>query len=139
MSRPVPSRLVASGVVELAAGPLSGWVYTSARTQPELAGQLGIRSTTRVRQWHLYLVLLGSATVAAGLAVPSAPSIASASFGIGAWTNAMAFLPLAFKPDIDKHPAFIACTAGSFVATTIGFTGMAAACIQRRRRRPRTA
>jgi hypothetical protein len=134
VSRPAPSRLVASGLAELAAGALSGWVYTVARTQPELAGKLGIKSATRVRQWHLDLAMLGTATIASGLAVPDPPRLASTALGIGAWTNAMAFLPLAFKPDIDKHPIYVAFTVGSFVATTVGFCGMAHA--GRRRRRP---
>jgi hypothetical protein len=49
MSRTAPSRLVVSGLTELAAGALSGWVYTIARTQPELSGRLGIKSAARAR------------------------------------------------------------------------------------------
>lgn len=55
-------------MVELAAGAASGWIYTLARTQPELAARLGIRSGARIRQWHLDLAMLGTATVADGLA-----------------------------------------------------------------------
>jgi len=130
----VPSRLVTSGLTELAAGALSGWVYTVARTQPQLAGRLGIKSAARVRQWHLDLAMLGTATVACGLALPDAPPIPAAALGVGAWTNAMAFLPLAFKPDLDEHPAYVACAVSSFVLTTVGFTGMAAGAARRRRR-----
>jgi len=61
------SRLVSSGVTELAAGALSGWVYTLARTQPELAQRLGIKNTARIRQWHLDLIMMGTATIACGL------------------------------------------------------------------------
>lgn len=118
-------------MVELAAGALSGWVYTVARTQPELAGRLGIKSAARVRQWHLDLAMLGTATVASGLAVPDPPRIPAAALGIGAWTNAMAFLPLAFRPDLDQHPAFRAYAGASFVLTTVGFVGMAADAVRR--------
>ena len=128
-----PSRLVASGLTELAAGALSGWVYTLARTQPEQARRLGIKSAPRIRQWHLDLAMLGTATIACGMAVPDPPRLAATALGIGAWTNAMAFLPLAFDPSLDEHPAFKACAVGSFMATTIGFTGMAATARQRRR------
>lgn len=128
-----PSRLVTSGLTELATGALSGWVYTIARTQPELAGALGIKSAARVRQWHLDLAMLGTATIACGLAMPDPPRIPAAALGVGAWTNAMAFLPLAFKPDLDKHPAYMACAVGSFALTTVGFTGMAAGAMRRRR------
>jgi hypothetical protein len=60
MSRAAPSRLVSSGLAEIAGGALSGWVYTLARTQPELARRLGIRSAERVRQWHLDLAMLAA-------------------------------------------------------------------------------
>lgn len=133
----VPSLLLASGVTELAAGALSGWVYTLARTQPELARELGIANTARVRQWHLDLAMLGTATVALAVAVPDAPRPVAAALGVGAWTNAMAFLPLAFKPDVDEHPAFRAAVLTSFVATSIGFSGMARTVWRRRRGRRR--
>jgi len=131
--RAFPSRLVSSGLVELAAGAWSGWVYTLARTQPELAGRLGIKSTARVRQWHLDLAMLGTATVACGVAVEDPPRLAATALGIGAWTNAMAFLPLAFDPDLDEHPAYRAAAVASFVATTVGFSGMAGTALARHR------
>jgi hypothetical protein len=119
-------------MVELAAGALSGWVYTLVRTQPDLASRLGIRNGARIRQWHLDLAMLGSATVATGLAVPDPPRIPATALGIGAWTNAMAFLPLAFRPDLDQHPAFQAYAATSFAFTTVGFVGLAAEALRRR-------
>jgi hypothetical protein len=130
-----PSLLLASGVTELAAGALSGWVYTFARKQPERAREAGIVNTARVRQWHLDLAMLGTATVAMAVAVPGAPRPVAAALGTGAWVNAMAFLPLAFKPDLEDHPAFLAAVVTSFVATSVGFTGMAATVFKRRRRR----
>ena len=77
-------------------------------TQPERAREVGIVSTARIRQWHLDLAMLGTATVALAVAVPDAPRPVAAALGVGAWANAMFFLPLAFKPDLDKHPAFLA-------------------------------
>jgi hypothetical protein len=127
------SPVVASGLVELAAGALSGWVYTLARTQPQTAARLGIKSAARVRQWHLDLAMLGTATIACGLAVEEPPRLAATALRIGSWTNAMAFLPLAFKPELEHHPAFGACAVASFVATSVGFSGMARAGVQRRR------
>ncbi len=131
-----PSLLLTSGLAELAAGALSGWVYTFARTQPEKARELGIENGARIRQWHLDLAMLGTATVAVAKAVPEAPRPVAAALGVGAWTNAMAFLPLAFKPDLDEGLAFKAGALASFTATSVGFTGMAATAIARRRRRP---
>jgi len=128
-----PSSLVASGLAELAAGALSGWVYTLCRTQPETARKLGIRSTARIRQWHLDLAMLGTATVAAGMAVPDAPRSVRTALGIGAWTNAMLFLPLAFWPEADEHPVYVTAAGASFVTTTVGFCGAALAARRARR------
>lgn len=119
-------------MVELAAGATSGWVYTLVRTRPDLAARLGIKSGARIRQWHLDLAMLGTATVAGGLAIPDPPRIPATALGIGAWTNAMAFLPLAFRPDLDQHPAYRAYAGASFVFTTVGFVGMAADAVRRR-------
>ena len=130
-----PSLLLAAGATELAAGALTGWVYTFAKTQPERAREVGIVSTARIRQWHLDLAMLGTATVALAVAVPDAPRPVTAALGAGAWANAMFFLPLAFKPDLDKHPAFLAGVVTSFVATSVGFSGMAGTVWARRRRR----
>lgn len=128
-----PSALITSGLVELGAGALSGWVYTLVRTQPQTAERLGIRNGARIRQWHLDMAMLGTATIACGLAVPDAPRPVRTALGIGAWTNAMAFLPLAFDPDLDRHPAFIAAATASFAATSVGFAGMALSALRRRR------
>jgi hypothetical protein len=130
-----PSLLLASGLTELAAGALTGWVYTFARTRPEQARAVGIENTARIRQWHLDLAMLGTATVACATAVPDAPRPVAAALGAGAWTNAMLFLPMAFKPEIDQTPPFRAAAAASFIATSVGFTGMAATAWARRRSR----
>ena len=128
-SRP-PSGLVASGVVELAAGALSGWVY-AAVMYDDGARKLGIRSTARIRQWHLDLVALGTSTIALGLAVPDAPTGVRHTLAVGAWSNAMMFLPLAYRPELIQHPAYRALGLASFVTTSVGFSGMAAVALAR--------
>ena len=134
MSARRPSLLLVSGLTELAAGALTDWVYTFARTQPEQARAVEIANTARIRQWHLDLAMLGTATVACATAVPDAPKPVAAALGVGAWTNAMLFLPLAFKPDADQTAGFRTAAVASFAATSIGFTGMAATAWGRRRR-----
>lgn len=139
MTSRTPSPVVVSGLTELAAGALSGWVYTLARMDPERARSLGIQNPARIRQWHLDLAMLGTATIACGLAVDDPPRLPAAALRIGSWTNAMAFLPLAFRPDLDKHPAYIGAAVTSFVATSVGFTGMAWTAARRRRASRRAA
>ena len=128
-----PSGLVTSGVVELAAAALSGWVYTLAMTDKEKAERLGIVSAERVRQWHLDQVMLGTCTVALGLAVPDAPKIVQRSLATGAWSNAMLFLPLAFEPKLFQDKKYQAAAGVSFVSTTVGFVGIAVTAVRRRR------
>jgi hypothetical protein len=130
-----PSALVVSGLIEVAAGALAGWPYTFVRQDPEAARRLlGIRSAARVRQWHLDLAMLGGLTVGVGAAVPAAPKWASLPLGVGAWTNAMLFLPLAFAPEADKHPVYRTLAGASFIATSTGLVGMAVEGARRRRR-----
>lgn len=124
-------------MVELAAGALTGWVYTFARQQPERAKALGIVSTPRIRRWHLDLTMLGTGTLAAATAVPDAPRPVAAALGVGAWTNAMLFLPLAFKPDLDEGLPYRAAAVASFTATSVGFAGMAGTLVRRRMGRSR--
>ncbi len=128
-----PTSLVTAGVVELAAAALTGWLYALATYDAPRAKQLGIKNTARIRQGHLDLAMLGTATVALGLAVPAAPTWVQRSLGAGAWANAVLFFPLAFKPELLRQPAYRAAGLTSFVATTAGFSGMALTALQRRR------
>lgn len=132
---PAPSALVVSGLTELAAGALSGWVFAAVRKRPQTMRALGVRAPQRIRQWHLDLTMLGGFTVICGMAVPAAPRLTTTALAVGAWTNAFAFLPLAFKPDLENRPAYLVPLAGSFVATSIGFCGVARTAHRRYRAR----
>lgn len=120
-----PSGLVVSGVTELAAGAMSGWVYAALKRDPNRLRALGVRAPHRIRQWHLDLAMLGGFSAVCGLAVPDAPRYTTIALGIGAWTNAFAFLPLAFRPDLEDRPAFVVPVVASFTVTSIGFCGIA--------------
>ncbi len=133
VQRAVPSGLVTSGVVELAAGALSGWIYAAVRYDGDGARKLRIKSPARIRQWHLDLIALGTGTVALGLAVPDAPKGIQRALAAGAWMNAMMFLPLAYRPGLLQNPTYRALGLASFVSTSVGFTGMAINAVRRRR------
>ncbi|HYO00636.1 MAG TPA: hypothetical protein VET27_01550 [Mycobacterium sp.] len=135
--RTAPSGVVTSGVVELAAGALSGWVFAAVRYDGDGARKLRIKSPGRIRQWHLDLIALGTATVALGLAVPEAPKAVQRTLAVGAWSNAMMFLPLAYWPEVLQNPTYRKMGIASFVSTSVGFTGMAATALRRRRASPR--
>jgi hypothetical protein len=126
--------LVVSGLAELAAGALSGWLYTLVIVDRERARALGIKSGARVRQAHLDLIALGGLTAMAGTAVPDLPRWVRWPLGVGAWTNASSFIPLAFEPELTKRPLYRAAVGASFVATSVGFTGLAVTAARRVRR-----
>jgi hypothetical protein len=126
-----PSALVTSGVLELAAGALTGWLHALATYDNPRARKLGIQNAARVRQGHLDLAMLGTATIAVGLAVPAAPPWAQRALGAGAWTNAVLFFPLAFNPDLMRQPAYKGLGLASFVSTSVGFAGMAVTALRR--------
>jgi hypothetical protein len=122
--RPV-NGLMVSGLSELALGALTGWPYALAIADPERAKKAGIRSTARLRQWHLDLIALGGLTTMAGAAFPDLPGRVAWPLGVGAWTNAMAFGVLMVKPEARDTTAYRTAVIGSFVATSSGFTGLA--------------
>jgi hypothetical protein len=130
--------LVMSGLTELALGALSGWPFSLAVSDPQRARALGIRSTPRLRQWHLDLIALGSLQALAGSAVPDLPRKVAWPLMVGAWTNANAFAPLIARPELKDHPAYKTAVVASFVTTSWGFTGLAAVAARRVLRRRRS-
>ena len=126
--------MVVAGLTELAMGALTGWPMALAVSRPQDLPKIGIRSAARLRQWHLDLIMLGSLTAAAPRLVPDPPRSVAVPLTVGAWTNANAFGVLAFRPDLKDHPAYKAGVICSFIATSWGFTGLAATAWARWRR-----
>ncbi len=126
--------LMVSGLVELAAGALIGWPYALAVSDPERARRLGIRSTPRLRQWHLDLIALGSLSVLLGTAVPDLPRHIAWPLTVGAWTNANAFGALAIRPDLHDHPTYKAVVGSSFAAVSWGCVSLAVLAVRRAHR-----
>lgn len=127
--------LLASGLAEVALGALSGWPFSLAVSDPDRARALGIRSTHRLRQWHLDLVALGSLQALAATAVPGLPRKVAWPLMVASWTNANAFAPLIVRPELKDHPAYKAAVVASFVTASWSFTGLAAIAGRRRLRR----
>jgi hypothetical protein len=127
--------MIASGLTEVALGALTGWPFALAVSDPERARAAGIRSTPRLRQWHLDLIALGSLQAVAGAAVPDLPRKVAWPLMAGAWTNANAFAPLVVRPELKEHPAYKVAAIASFVTTSWGFVGLAAVARRRARRR----
>lgn len=117
--------MLVAGLTEIALGAATGWPFALAVADPDRARALGVRSTARLRQWHLDLIALGGLTVLAATAVPDLPRRVAVPLTVGAWTNANAFGVLVFRPEAHDHRAYRAGVAASFAATTWGFVGLA--------------
>jgi len=125
--------MVAAGIAQVAVGALSGWPLAAAVGSPELAERVGVQDVHRLRQAHVDLIMMGGLIAAAGL-VDDAPKWAKAAARIGAWTNPLLFVPLAFRPKAAGSPAYVAATLASFTATCAGWVGIARAAGRARRR-----
>jgi hypothetical protein len=124
--------LIASGLIEVALGALSGWPYALAIDDPEAARRLGVRSVGRMRQWHLDLIALGGLSVLVGSAVPDLPRRVAWPLALGAWTNANAFGVLALRPELKEHRVYRSTVLASFATVSWGFCGLAAVALKRR-------
>lgn len=118
--------MVAAGITQVAIGALSGWPLAAVTADPELAERAGVREVHRLRQAHVDVIMMGGLIAAAGL-VDNAPGWAKTAARIGAWTNPVLFVPLAFGPRATRSPAYIAASVASFTVTCAGWVGIARA------------
>lgn len=119
------SWLVQAGAIELALGAVSGWGVAAAIDKPHWLTRIGVRAAPRLRQAHLDWILMGLILVGIGLAAPDLPLAIALPLVFGAWVNATLFVPLAFAPDADQHPAYRTVTLVSFTAMSFGATAAA--------------
>jgi|SRR5947209_1218633 len=131
---PVNDVVLLSGLTELAAGALTGWPYALALNDADRGRRLGIRSTARLRQWHLDLIALGSLSVLAATAMPELPRRVGLPLAAGCWTNASSFGVLTFWPHLRDHRAYKAAVGTSFLCVSWAFTSLAVLGFRRGRR-----
>lgn len=118
------SWITQAGAVELAVGALSGWVVWMA-TDTDWLKKIGVRSPRRIFQAHLDLIIMGVILIAVGTAAPDFPKPWSVILVVGAWTNALLFLPAAWS---DKKPTdlkAILAQAVSFTLVSVGTVAFA--------------
>ncbi len=80
--------------MELALGAVSGWIVWIALDTAWLK-KIGVRSPRRLLQAHIDLIMMGTILIAVGVAAPDFPAPWSYMLVIGAWTNALLFVPAA--------------------------------------------
>ncbi len=127
-------KLVTSGVTQVAIGAASGWPLAALVGQPALRERLGVKDVVRLRQAHLDVLIMGGLLTAAG-SVPGVPDWARRAAVVGAWTNPLLFVPLAFKKDAAATVPFQLASVASFTVTCAGWFGIARAARRSRRAR----
>lgn len=126
--------MVASGTGQIAFGALSGWALAALIADPKLQERLGIEHPVRLRQAHLDIIIMGGLVTAAG-ATGVAPDWARRAAVIGAWTNSLLFVPLAFDEKAPRTRAYQLASIASFTITSAGWVGIARAARRSLRRR----
>ena len=89
------SWIVKVGAVELALGALSGWIVWLS-TDTKVLRRIGVKQPRRILQAHIDLIIMSLILIAVGLAAPDFPAPWSIFLVIGAFSNALSFVPLAF-------------------------------------------
>lgn len=114
-----------AGGVELAVGAVSGWVVWMS-TDTDWLKKIGVRSPRRIFQAHLDLIIMGVILIAAGTAAPEFPMPWSAFLVVGAWTNALLFLPAAWS---DAKPTDLKAVVAQALSFTLVSAGTVALSI----------
>lgn len=118
--------MVASGTTQVAIGALSGWGLAALLAVPGLKEKLGVRNPVRLRQAHIDVIIMGGLVTAAAL-VEDAPAWARTATRVGAWTNPLLFVPMAFDEEAAATRAYQAASVASFTITCAGWVGLARA------------
>ena len=113
------------GLISLALAGLSGWLVLAATRKGEWFRAHGVPAPRRFLQTHLDWVMMGLILIAVQLAAPSSPDWIKAMIAFGAIVNPLLFLPLAFKPDAEDSPVYVAVAVVSFSALSIGLPALA--------------
>jgi hypothetical protein len=119
------SWITQAGAVELAFGAVSGWVVWMALDTTWLK-KFGVRSPRRLLQAHIDLIMMGTILIAVGVAAPDFPAPWSYLLVVGAWTNALLFVPAAWH---DKKPTDFKANAAQAVSFTCVSAGTVALAV----------
>jgi hypothetical protein len=115
--------LVATGMVSLALGAVSGFALAIVVESPDLLKRIGIAHPARVRQVHLDWIIMGLVLIATG---PDMPDWVGVLVMAGAIVNPLLFIPLAIKATVTGNGVYRTITLASF--TTLS-TGLASAAV----------
>lgn len=119
--------LLATALLSIALGALSGFAVLAAVDYPAKLRAIGVINPMRLRQAHLDWIIMGTVMAVTALAVPQLPSWAAALVLFGGVVNPLTFLPMAFSSRVDSTRAFRWVSFISFVSLTTGLVASALA------------
>jgi len=124
--------LVKLGIVELAAGVVSGWAMVAMVESPEGLKRLGVRQLGRIRQAHLDLLMQGTILAVVGAAVASVPTWIGILLVIGAFFAPPSLGILAFRPELQKSSiAYRGLNTSVLVGFTVAWVALAVTVLSR--------
>lgn len=113
------SWITQAGAVELALGALSGWIVWIS-TDTDWLKKVGVIRPGRLLQAHIDLIMMGTILIAIGLAAPDLPKPWSVFLVVGAYSNALLFVPLAWMEKKPKDLKAILAQVVSFSLVSAG-------------------
>lgn len=114
-----------AGAILLAVGALLGWLVAINTDNPELLARVGIRNPHRVLQVHLDYLMMGLILLAVGTTFPRLPSWVAAFLIVGAVTNPLLFVPLAFRQEFLRSQWYKVAAFTSFGLVSVGLVAVA--------------
>lgn len=128
LARPgiIDRKMVSAGVTQIAVGAAAGWSLAALYASPDLQEKAGVVDVRRLRQVHLDMIIMGGLVAVAGT-VNDVPRWARTATRVGAWTNALLFVPMAFRRDAPTTKPYQAASVASFTLTSAGWLGIARA------------
>lgn len=119
------------GLLELAFGTISGWILVAAQEKPELLQRFGFVQIRPLIQAHTSMLMMGTAVIAAGIAVGSVPTWLAVTIGVGSVIDPLLFVPLARGLDRHGSTVYRVTAVLAFVALSIGFVALAGIALLR--------
>lgn len=117
--------LLATALISLAVGAVSGFALLAAVDYPALLRRARVVDFVRVRQVHLDWIIMGAVMAVTAVANPGMPEWIAALVLFGGVVNPLTFVPMAFSKTVADTAIFRGVSWVSFVALSTGLVASA--------------
>lgn len=117
--------LLATALLSIALGALSGFAVLASVDYPTKLRALGVVNPMRVRQAHLDWIIMGTVMAVTAIANPQLPDWVAALVMFGGVVNPLTFVPMAFSITVETTKAFQWVSFVSFVSLSMGLIAAA--------------